>query len=99
MEIPYCHNVAALQSLNLEKGDIWKCAVVSIQHGVLTVSLWLDGNEYDKAVKALDAAGWHCDDNTVGLSAWRPTQDGLGYPLTLQKNVEYQSPGESPKKS
>jgi hypothetical protein len=90
MDIPFCYKVAHLNPMNLDKGDIWRGAVVTIQHGVLTVGLWLDNDQYDEAIKSLAAAGWHCSDKTVVKSNWRPTQDGLGWPLTLQKNVKYQ---------
>tara|TARA_R110000824_G_scaffold309145_1_gene496554 strand:+ start:427 stop:732 length:306 start_codon:yes stop_codon:yes gene_type:complete len=99
MKIPKRYDIAHIHSMNIAREDIWRGAAVAINHGVLTVALWLDGDEYDQAVTALEAAGWHCDDKTVIKSNWRPTQDGLGYPLTLQKNIKYQSTGRKPKES
>jgi len=93
------HDVAHIHPFNLAKGEIWRGALVAINAGVLTVALWLDADEYDKAVLALESAGWHCEDKTVVRSNWRSTRDGIGYPLTIQKNVKYQSPGESLKES
>ena len=93
------YDVAHLYPETLDKGEVYRSAQVVIYNGVLSVRLWLNADEYDAAVLALEAAGWHCEDKTVVRSNWRSTRDGIGYPLTIQKNVKYQSPGESPKES
>jgi hypothetical protein len=93
------YDVAHLYPETLDKGEVYRSAQVVIYNGGLCVRLWLNADEYDDAVLALEAAGWHCTGKEKNLSRWRSTSDGLDQPLLIVKNCIYQSPGESPKES
>jgi len=93
------YDVAHLYPETLDKGEVYRSAQVVIYNGGLCVRLWLNADEYDAAVLALEAAGWHCTGKEKDRSWWRSTRDGFDQPLVIQKNLKYQSPGESPKES
>ena len=81
-KLPYRHDVAHVYV----EDACWRGAHVVIDQGVLTVSLWLDEEEYDKANAALRAAGWHCVKDLPNACRWKPTKEGMGSPLWIKKN-------------
>jgi hypothetical protein len=64
----------------------WQQIDLHIDSGVLVAYLWLNEDKYETAVKALNAAEWHCTHDTDVSSRWRAVAQATQTQVVLQKS-------------